>query len=111
MILDEDDLARCQEIAEMDNKDIRPYVNAVADAVCIQAWKLYGREKTAKIAAARQLVYYLAHRGGMSYAAIGRAMRRDHTTVMHGVQREYSRRYPQGNPQLQTSENEVAIGD
>lgn len=37
------------------------------------------------VAHARQMVMFVAHRGGLSYSAIGRALGVDHTTVMHGV--------------------------
>lgn len=99
MILTPEDLARCQAIVEVEVVDIRQIVNAVAEATSIPAWVIYSKKRDKKFAHARQLVYYLAHRHGMSFSAIGRAMRRDHTTVMHGVKCEELRRYPQGNPQ------------
>lgn len=92
MILADDDLARCAAIAEIGAGAVRPYVNAVAEATGIPAWVFYGRGKKKKIAEARQLVMYLANRGGMSLSDIGRALNRDHTTVMHGVRAEAKRR-------------------
>jgi chromosomal replication initiation ATPase DnaA len=71
---------------------VKPYVNAVAEATGIPAGAFYGRGKKKKIAEARQLVMYLANRGGVSLSAIGRALNRDHTTVMHGVRVEAKRR-------------------
>lgn len=115
MILTPEDLDRCQAIAEIGIGAIKPIVNAVADATSIPPHIIYGRKKTKKINEARQLVYFLAHRSGMSLSDIGRAMHRDHSTIMHGVQREQSRRnaqaYPQVNPQLRGVAIEVAIGD
>lgn len=115
MILTPEDMGRCQAIAEIGIGLIKPIVNAVADATSIPPHVIYGRKKTKNINEARQLVYFLAHRSGMSLSDIGRAMHRDHSTIIHGVQREQSRRNaqacPQVNPPLRAGVNGVAIGD
>ena len=60
---------------------------------CCRAWgiqeiDLLGSRKHRPIARARQVLAYLLHEGGlMSYSAIGRALRRDHTTIMSAVRR------------------------
>lgn len=92
MILSVDDLERCREIAEAGARKVKPFVNAVSEATGIPAHLFYGRRRTAHISQARQLVYFLAHQSGISLSDIGRAMNRDHTTIMHGVQREKKRR-------------------
>lgn len=43
--------------------------------------------RTGDIAKARQLVYFLLHKWGMSAPAIGRAINRDHSSVLHGIKR------------------------
>ena len=56
-----------------------------ADQTGITADLIYSEARTAAVAEARQIAYAIAHARGMSIAAIGRAMARDHTTVMHGL--------------------------
>lgn len=41
---------------------------------------------------ARQIVMYVVARAGFTYSAIGRVLKRDHATVMHGVDAEKARR-------------------
>jgi len=49
---------------------------------------LRGPGRTARVALARQVVFYLAHRhGGATLGRIGLYFSRHHTTVLHGVQR------------------------
>lgn len=92
MILSPADLERCTTIAESGAGKVRAYVNAVSHETGLLPRVIYGRGKTQQVAEARQLVMFLAHRDGISLAAIGRAMHRDHTTVLHGVRREAARR-------------------
>jgi chromosomal replication initiation ATPase DnaA len=92
MILSPQDLARCEDIAALGAGKVKPIVDAVAEATGIQARFLYGHGRTARVAEARQLIYYLAHKKGINYSAIGRAMNRDHTTVIHGIRAEEMRR-------------------
>jgi len=54
--------------------------------------QIRGRGRQAALAEARQMVMYIAHNQGLSSAEIGRAMRRDHTTVLHGIKAEKARR-------------------
>ena len=52
-----------------------------------------GHNRQRAMSEARQgLMWILHHRAGLPYAAIGRALGRDHTTVMHGVAAEDRRR-------------------
>jgi chromosomal replication initiator protein len=50
--------------------------------------ELTGRNRSAKIAQPRQIIMYLMREEiGASLPQIGQALNRDHTTVMHGIQR------------------------
>ena len=55
-----------------------------------------GRNKTAVCARPRQWVMFEAHLIGKSSTEIGRALSRDHSTILHGVKREAERRAVQG---------------
>lgn len=47
-----------------------------------------GNSRVPRLVLARQIAYYLARRfTGFSYTELGAAFHRDHTTVLHGVQR------------------------
>lgn len=43
------------------------------------------RLRTEPVVIVRQAVFYVAHKSGASYSEIGRRMKLDHGTVMHGV--------------------------
>lgn len=45
---------------------------------------LLSRRRTAHVALARQVAMYLLREEGLTYSAVGRILRRDHATVMHG---------------------------
>lgn len=81
---------------------LRPHVKAIVDRVAtetgIPVSDIMGRKKTAAIIEARFRCYAEANDAGFSYSAIGRAMKRDHTTVMAGAERHRAMR-PQGGAQ------------
>ncbi len=85
------DLARCDAI-RAPHDAIAAIVAEVSEATGISATDIMGTRKWAQISAARQMVYYIAHRNGMSLPEIGRAFGRDHTTVLHGINAEKARR-------------------
>lgn len=59
-------------------------INIVAQFYRINSQSIFGKERTKKLAEARQVVCFLAHQElGESYAKIGREINRDHTTVIH----------------------------
>ena len=66
-------------------------IDAILDAVAtefeVPVAAILGRRRTAKIADARMVVYWLAWFAGESYSAIGRRLGRDHSTVIAGVRR------------------------
>lgn len=92
MILSPDDLTRCNQIAGQGAGRVKPIVDAVADAIGLQPRHIYGMGRKRQLAEARQLVMYLASQAGVSASDIGRALHRDHSTVLHGIKREAERR-------------------
>jgi chromosomal replication initiation ATPase DnaA len=58
---------------------------------------IFGYSRRANIAEARQRVYLECSKAGATLAAIGRAMNRDHTTIMHGVSAARKRLQSSGN--------------
>lgn len=89
MTLHPDDLERARAIRE----PLRPKVMAVVSAWCDETGftlkQLQGPGKGPRLIAARHgLMWVLRRRLGMSYTEIGLALRRHHTTVMHGVEKE-----------------------
>ena len=71
-------------------------VSAIAEAVALLIGltvdDIMGRRRGQPAVEARQLVMYVAWRRGFSKCAIGRAMDRDHSTVVHGIRAEAERR-------------------
>lgn len=69
----------------------RATIDAILDAVSVEfevlVAEILGRRRTARIADARMVVYWLAWFAGESYSVIGRRLGRDHSTVIAGVQR------------------------
>jgi len=69
-----------------------PKISDVAKATSIVTGvplvDLYGERRTVKISQARWVVWYIArHYLLKSYPTIGKCFRKDHTTVMHGIER------------------------
>lgn len=64
---------------------IEDIISNVAHVTGISAAAICGPRRDEEVIEARHIAMYLANRDGASYARIGRAMRRDHTTVMAGV--------------------------
>jgi hypothetical protein len=58
-----------------------------AAAFHISPVDIFGPARHAEIVDARHIVYYLARATGESYPRIGRAMSRDHTTILSGCRR------------------------
>jgi chromosomal replication initiation ATPase DnaA len=78
--------------ADRANPLVRELVHAVAQTTGIPAQLIYGRNRETHVCHARQIVMLAAFERGMSLAAIGRALGRDHTTVAYGVAAEKARR-------------------
>ena len=63
-------------------------LNSAADFFSLPVAELIGRNRSAKIALPRQIVMYVMREElGASLPQIGHALGRDHTTVMHGIDR------------------------
>jgi len=71
---------------------VRVLVDLVAAETGVAAIQILGRSQRQDIVAVRQLAMYLADRHlGASLAGIGRALGRDHSTVLYGVRQIRSR--------------------
>ena len=93
MTLDASDLERARAISM--RMPVKTYTAMLewSEACEIPLEVLLGPRRDAWIVQARQgLMWVLRHRMGLSYPEIGRAMKRDHTTAMHGVRAEELRR-------------------
>lgn len=91
---------RCNQIAELHLADRAPVrvtqiVRAVSEGTGLTVAEILGQSRLGPIARARQLVMFEAYAAGYSMAHIGRILRRDHTTVMHGIRAERERRAKQ----------------
>lgn len=85
------DIARCAAI-RAPRDAIAAIVAEVSAATGISETDIMGTRRWANVSAARQLVWFIAHRNGVSLPAIGAVFDRDHTTVWHGVRAEMARR-------------------
>lgn len=90
--LSPEDLKRCRDIAGASRDRIRVIASAVARSSGIPVSAIYGPDIHRQTVAARHLVMYIAYMEGFSYPTIGKAIGRDHTTVLSAVQREKARR-------------------
>ena len=90
--LSPEDVKRCRSISARHNDRVKEIALAVAAETSLPISAIYGPSRVKHIVLARQMVMYLANLDGLSYLAIGKAMNRDHTTVMDAVKREKARR-------------------
>lgn len=89
--LSTDDIKRCREIS-LGNRDlIMDIVRAVAEHSEIPVAAILGPRRTEAVVQARWMIFRLAHEAGHSSAAIARAMRKDHSTVLNGIRMERER--------------------
>lgn len=73
------------KVSTLTVKDVK---KAVAEEFGVLVEDIDGRMRTANLALARQVVYFAAWKfANKSYAAIGRVLDRDHSTVIHGVRK------------------------
>lgn len=91
MILSPEDLDRCEEIANGPAL-VHIIVDEVARHTGLTAAEIIGARRWANLAAARQLVYFVANNAGVSVPQIALAMNRDATTVYYGINAEKARR-------------------
>ena len=69
---------------------LRRAINRAAEHHGVTVAEIKGRSRLGPAAAARQDVFLALREAGWSFPRIGRAMGRDHSTVMHGVARARS---------------------
>lgn len=67
-------------------------VDEVSDATGVPVHMILSNDMRREITQARQLAYFVAHTHGFSLPEIGKAMNRDHTTVLSGIRAERKRR-------------------
>ena len=99
MTLHPDDLAQARAISMRLPAKTHAAMREWSEACEIPLDVLLGPCRDAWIVQARQgLMWVLRNRLGLSYPEIGRVMKRDHTTVKHGVDAENKRRAKSETP-------------
>jgi chromosomal replication initiation ATPase DnaA len=75
------------EIREkLSKRTLRDIIRDVSEETGVSVAEIIGRARTGRIVKARQAVMYCARREGrFSTTQIGRALHRDHTTVIYGA--------------------------
>lgn len=86
-----EDMARAQFVG-MRRTAINDITAQVSDLTGIAVKDLLGKSRLRRIAHARFLIWFIAHREGLSIRNIAKAFDRDHTTIHHGIQFEEARR-------------------
>lgn len=86
-----EDVARAGVIGLRRGK-INEIVQQVSEFTCISVKDIMGKSRKAPITQARHLVWFVARQQGMTLQQIARAFDRDHTTILHGIQREEAAR-------------------
>ena len=92
MILSPETIAACQQVMDARKGTVEKIVVAVAEATGITPRAIYSTNRKAHIVRARQIVMYEARQHGLTLAQIGHALNRDHTTILHGIRAEETRR-------------------
>ena len=90
--LSDEDIRRCREIAQGENGVVRQIAIAIAEETGVSFREIMGVRRDPRTSQARQLVMYIARKKGLSLERIGYAMRKHHTTVLHGIRAEEKRR-------------------
>ncbi len=91
-VLDDSDMAAIRAAYGDNPRLLRQIVDDVAEATGVPASAILGESRVRRITRARQIVMFVAHRQGLSLTEIGQFLRRDHTSVMHGIRQEAERR-------------------
>lgn len=85
----------------------RRIITNVAEAYGFTYQDIMGRSKTHELVVARHHCYDSLMRCGLSYAAAGRLMDRDHTTVIYGV-RQHRERMDRAEKRAKEQEEDTA---
>lgn len=91
-ILSPEDVRRCREINIGSRELIMDVVRAVCRETEIPVAAILGDSRKRTICQARWLICYLARERGHTVEAIGRAIRKDHSSVVYGAHQERIRR-------------------
>jgi chromosomal replication initiation ATPase DnaA len=59
-------------------------LNIASQVTGVSVEEIKGMSRMQHISEARYITFFVLHQKGMSFTAIGKAMNRHHTTVMHG---------------------------
>lgn len=74
----------------------RVTVRQIAAEVCSHTGNsvhaVMGRSRVPHVCRVRELICYIAHQRGLTLSQIGRALRRDHSTIKHAIENEVRRR-------------------
>jgi chromosomal replication initiation ATPase DnaA len=91
--LSDDDILRCRKIS-IGNRDlIMDIVRAVSEHTGIPIAHIQGPRKNRELSDARWLISYIAHvERGFPINAIARVLRKDHSSICHGVRKEQESR-------------------
>lgn len=81
-----EDLARAKELTPQGR--LKEIARELGYAMAMDPADILGKSRKADFVRARRLMWFIAHREGMSYAEIARRHGTDHSTVRHGIQRE-----------------------
>ena len=92
VFLTPDDLVRCEKISAGALGEIQHIAREVSEQTGLRLGELLGPSRKHPIAHARQIVMFVAHRSGFTPEQIARALRKDRTTIIHGVRAEAKRR-------------------
>lgn len=84
--------ARAADMLSPDRATVRAIAKEVAEYTGHSVTAIMGNSRLAQHCRVRELVCYIAYRHGLSYPRIGRALHRDHTTIINAVDNERRRR-------------------
>lgn len=90
--LTEEDLEHCKAVAFADASRVLAIVKEVAQATGISERQILGARGSAAVTQARQIAMFVADREGIHRNVIAKTMKRDVSTVAHGVGVERARR-------------------
>jgi chromosomal replication initiation ATPase DnaA len=88
--LTEADLAQVERVFPQPR--VNKIVQEVSDATGIPVKAILSPKHTKEVCLARAIVCYVAHRAGISSPDIGKAIGRDHSSVLNLIGREKARR-------------------
>lgn len=73
------------------SRAVASYVDYVCRRYGVTQVDIYGRSHSRKYAHPRQEVMWLARQAGLSFPQIGKALGRDHTSILHGIRAHEAR--------------------